>query len=272
MTRSALVCVAVLAVATTTLAATPSRYKKWLNEDVVYLITGSERGEFLKLTTDEQRDKFIAQFWQDRDPPPGAPPHDTKAEHYRRIAFANEHFGTVSGKPGWKTDRGCIYIIWGPPDEITSYPNGTQFRPWPYELWDYWNVEGLTESIDFLFADGARNGDYYLTWNPLSNENPPAPVRIRVGANVQEQNLVTRVEPNYPPRAKQAHVQGVVHFSVIIGKDGHFSEIRLIHGHRLLVPAARDAVRQWVYKPTLLAGEPVEVHTEVDVNFSLPAK
>jgi len=272
MTRSALVCVAVLAVATTTLEATPSRYKKWLNEDVVYLITAGERVEFLKLKTDEQRDRFIERFWLDRDPPPGAPQHDTQAEHYRRIAFANEHFATTSGKPGWKTARGYIYIIWGPPDEITPYSNGTQYMPWPFEHWHYRHVEGFSEDIHFLFEDPGRKGDYVLgaNWLPLQYFNSgPA---IRVATRVEEQNLVTRIEPIYPVLAKWAHVQGTVRLSVVIGKDGRVLKIKRVSGPRSLAGAARDAVRQWVYKPILLNWEAVEVHTTVDVNFSLPAK
>jgi TonB family protein len=271
MTRSALVRVASFVLAIMTLPAAPSGYKKWLNEDVVYIITDAERAEFLKLSTDDQRDKFIKQFWQYREPPPGAPPHNAKAEHYRRIAFANEHFGTASGTPGWKTDRGHLYIIFGPPDEITSHPSGVQFVPIPFELWDYRHVEGLAESINFDFMDPLKNGDYHLAWNPLMDRNTYG-VAIRVGANVQEHNLVTKIEPIYPALAMWAHIQGTVRLTVIIGKDGRVFKIRRISGHRLLVAAARNAVRQWVYKPVLLGGEPVEVHTDVDVNFSLPAK
>ena len=272
MTRSALVRVASLVLAVTALPAAPSRYRKWLNEDVVYIITGSERAEFLKLATDEQRDEFIEQFWQDRNPPPGAPQHDTKAEHYRRIAFANEHFGTASGKPGWKTDRGCAYIIWGPPDEIRSYPNGTQFAPIPSESWVYTHVEGIEEGLRFFFTNALKNGDYQLSLSPFPPNYYHDDIAIRVAPNVEEQNLVTRIEPNYPALAQWAHVQGMVRLNVIIGKDGRVFKTKRISGHRLLAAAARDALRQWVYKPILLGWEPVEVHTTVDLNFSLPAK
>lgn len=105
---------------------------------------------------------------------------------------------------------------------------------------------------------------------------PPPPVkvekqvqRIRVGGNVQAANLVRKVTPQYPPLAKQARVQGTVRFQAIIGKDGTIQNLQLISGHPLLVPAATDAVKQWLYKPTLLNGEPVEVVTQIDVNFTL---
>jgi len=98
---------------------------------------------------------------------------------------------------------------------------------------------------------------------------PKNPERIRVGGNVQAANLVRKVTPVYPPLAKQARVQGTVRFSAIIGKDGAIQNLQLVSGHPLLVPAATEAVKQWVYKPTLLNGEPVEVITQIDVNFTL---
>jgi periplasmic protein TonB len=107
---------------------------------------------------------------------------------------------------------------------------------------------------------------------PPKKEEPPkpkAPERIRVGGNVQAANLVRKVTPSYPPLAKQARVQGTVRFQAIIGKDGTIQNLQLVTGHPLLVPAATEAVKQWLYKPTLLNGEPVEVITQIDVNFTL---
>ena len=96
-----------------------SQYKKWLNEDVVYIISPEERSAFLHLQTNEEREQFIEAFWQRRNPDPDSAENTFKEEHYRRIAYANEHYS--SGIPGWKTDRGRIYIMWGPPDEIQSH-------------------------------------------------------------------------------------------------------------------------------------------------------
>jgi protein TonB len=90
-----------------------------------------------------------------------------------------------------------------------------------------------------------------------------------VGGNVQAANLIRQVRPNYPPLAKQARIQGVVRFNAIISRDGTIQNLQMVSGHPLLVPAATDAVRQWVYKPTLLNGEAVEVQTQIDVNFTL---
>src|SRR5258707_2994183 len=101
-------------------------YRKWLNEDVTYIITDEERAAFKRLQTDEEREQFIEQFWLRRDPTPDTVENEFKEEHYRRIAYTNETF--ASGIPGWKTDRGRIYITFGPPDEIESHPSGGSYE------------------------------------------------------------------------------------------------------------------------------------------------
>jgi TonB family protein len=264
--------------------AETSPYWKWLNEDVVYIISDQERSAFKKLTTDEERKKFIEQFWQQRDPTPDTPENEYQEEHYRRIAYVNEHYG--SPIPGWKTGRGRIYITLGPPDEIDSHPSGDQETPIPFEDWIYRRIEGVGDNVTFNFIDPQLNGEFPLRSNPLPANTAIAPAtlapriasddgakqrpdRIRVGGGVQARNLITQVDPIYPPLAMQARIQGVVRFTVVIGKDGRVSKIELVNGHPLLVAAASDAVHQWVYKPTLLNGEPVEVVTQVDVNFML---
>jgi len=108
-----------------------SPYKKWLDEEVPYIITDEERAAFKKLTTDEEREQFIEQFWERRNPNPGSPENEFKEEYYRRIAYSNEHF--ASGIPGWKTDRGRMYIMYGPPDEIESHPSGGNYQRPPEE-------------------------------------------------------------------------------------------------------------------------------------------
>ncbi len=103
----------------------------------------------------------------------------------------------------------------------------------------------------------------------VEEKKPPPVQRIRVGGNVQQANLIKQPKPAYPPLAKQARIQGTVRFNAIIGKDGTIQNLQLVSGHPLLVPSAQEAVRQWVYRPTLLNGEPVEVQTQIDVNFTL---
>ena len=104
---------------------------------------------------------------------------------------------------------------------------------------------------------------------PVKEEKKATPSRIRVGGNVQQANLIRKVTPLYPPLAKQARIQGVVRFTAIIGKDGNIQNLQLVSGHPLLVEAAKQAVSQWQYKPTLLNGDPVEVVTTIEVNFTL---
>jgi GWxTD domain-containing protein len=152
-----------------------SPYKRWLSEEVPYIITDEERGAFKKLTTDDEREQFIEQFWERRNPNPGSPENEFKEEYYRRIAYANEHY--ASGIPGWKTDRGRIYITWGPPDEIDSHPSGgTYDRPpeegggetstFPFEQWRYRYIEGIGNNIVLEFVDPSMSGEYHLTMDP----------------------------------------------------------------------------------------------------------
>jgi GWxTD domain-containing protein len=147
-------------------------YKKWLNEDVVWIITDEERAAFKQLSNDEERDNFIEAFWQRRDPTPDTEENEYKEEHYRRIAYANEHF--AAGVPGWKTDRGRIYIMYGPADEIESHPSGgTYERPlsegggetstFPFEDWRYRYIEGIGQEIIIEFVDTCMCGDFHMT-------------------------------------------------------------------------------------------------------------
>jgi len=147
-------------------------YKKWLNEDVVWIITDEERAAFKQLSNDEERDNFIEAFWQRRDPTPDTEENEYKEEHYRRIAYANEHF--AAGIPGWKSDRGRIYIMYGPADEIDSHPSGgTYERPmeegggetstFPFEDWRYRYLEGIGQEVIIEFVDSCMCGDYHMT-------------------------------------------------------------------------------------------------------------
>jgi GWxTD domain-containing protein len=156
-----------------------SQYKKWLNEDVVYIITPEERSAFLHLSTNEERESFIENFWARRNPDPDSPENTFKEEHYRRIAYANEHY--ASGIPGWKTDRGRIYIMWGQPDETDSHPSGgTYERPpeegggetttYPFEDWRYRYLEGIGENVIIEFVDPTMTGEYHLTMDPSEKD------------------------------------------------------------------------------------------------------
>jgi GWxTD domain-containing protein len=147
-------------------------YKKWLDEDVVYIITDEERAAFKQLSNDEERDNFIEAFWQRRDPTPDTEENEFKEEHYQRIAYANEHY--AAGVPGWKTDRGRIYIVFGKPDEVESHPSGgTYERPmeegggetstFPFEQWRYRYIEGIGQEVIIEFVDTCMCGEYHMT-------------------------------------------------------------------------------------------------------------
>lgn len=149
-------------------------YQNWLKEDVAYIATGAEKEVFNNLTTPEEKEQFIEQFWIRRDPDPRTSENEYKTEHYRRIAYANERF--ASGKPGWMTDRGRIYIIHGDPAEIEAHPNGGWYmRPqnegggytvaYPFEIWRYHFIEGVGDDIMLEFVDPSMSGEFRLTHN-----------------------------------------------------------------------------------------------------------
>src|SRR5207253_964039 len=162
-----------------TLKELDNAYKQWLQEDVVYIITPDERNAFLQLQTNEEREQFIEQFWLRRSSNPDLPDNDFKEEHYRRIAYANEHY--ASGIPGWKTDRGRMYIMWGPADEVESHPTGgTYDRPmeegggststYPWETWRWRYLEGIGENIILEFVDPSGSGEYHMTMDPSEKD------------------------------------------------------------------------------------------------------
>ena len=162
-----------------TLKELDSAYRQWLTEDVTYIISPDERNAFLQLDTNEEREQFIEQFWLRRSSNPDLPENDFKEEHYRRIAYANEHY--ASGIPGWKTDRGRMYIMWGPADEVESHPTGgTYDRPmeegggstttYPWETWRWRYLEGIGENIILEFVDPSGSGEYHLTMDPSEKD------------------------------------------------------------------------------------------------------
>ena len=150
-------------------------WKKWMNEDVLYIITDEEKQAFKRLKTDEERQSFVESFWQRRDPTPDTEENEYKEEHYRRIAYANDHY--ASGIPGWKTDRGMIYIKYGPADEIDSHPSGGSYeRPieegggetstFPFEDWRYRYIEGVGTNVMIEFVDTTMSGEYHISLDP----------------------------------------------------------------------------------------------------------
>jgi GWxTD domain-containing protein len=149
-------------------------YKKWLDNDVAYIITNEEKKAFKALATDEERENFIEQFWRRRDPNPDTEENEYREEYYERIAYANEHY--ASGIPGWKTDRGRVYIAWGKPDGVEAHPSGGSYdRPsyegggstttYPFETWFYRHLEGIGDGIEIEFVDPTGTGEYRMARN-----------------------------------------------------------------------------------------------------------
>ena len=150
-------------------------YKDWLEKDVTYVITDEERKAFKKLATDDERERFIEEFWRRRDPDPDTDENEFKEEYYERIAYANEHFS--SGIPGWKTDRGRIWIMYGKPDERETHPMGGSYeRPsyegggntttYPFEVWFYRYLAGVGSGVEIEFVDPTGSGEYRIARNP----------------------------------------------------------------------------------------------------------
>jgi GWxTD domain-containing protein len=143
-------------------------YQKWLTQDVAYIITDAERATFKALPSDAEREQFIEQFWLIRDPTPGTVYNEFKSEHYRRVAYTNEHFTTKNALPGWKTDRGRVYITYGPPDEIEDHAAAgttTAFQQWRYKF-----IEGVGTNVIIEFVDPTSAGEYRMTMDPKEKD------------------------------------------------------------------------------------------------------
>src|SRR5436189_3459650 len=154
-------------------------YKDWLEKDVTYVITDEERKAFKKLATDDERERFIEELWRRRDPDPDTDENEFKEEYYERIAYANEHFS--SGIPGWKSDRGRIWIMYGKPDERETHPMGGAYeRPtyegggststYPFEVWFYRYIGGVGSGVEIEFVDPTGSGEYRIARNPYEKD------------------------------------------------------------------------------------------------------
>jgi GWxTD domain-containing protein len=188
--------VALAAVPAKTIAAPPpptqqaasdltTPYRAWLNQDVVYIITDEERTAFNKLTNDQEREQFIENFWLRRDPTPGTVENEFREEHYRRIAYVNEHFAS-STAAGWQTDRGRTYIVYGPPDEIEDHSSGGRYimppaagggetSTYPFQDWRYRFIQGIGNNVEMEFVDPTGSGDFHMTTDPHEKEAIKAP-------------------------------------------------------------------------------------------------
>ena len=183
---------------------TEDYFEKWLNSDVTFIISEAEEEVFSDLITLEEKERFIEQFWYRRDPDTKTPINEFKDEHYRRIAFANERF--QSGIAGWKTDRGRIYIIHGPPDEIVSYPSGGRYlrqihegggstSTYPFEVWRYRHLEGLDSEVELEFVDASWAGEYRLS---LNSDDKDALLRVPSAGLTRAESLGLATKTDRP--------------------------------------------------------------------------
>jgi TonB family protein len=228
--------------------STESKYQKWLNQEVVYIITPQERVDFKKLKTDAERDKFIEQFWERRNPHPGNPVNTYKEGFYRQLAYANQHFATA-GKAGWQTDRGHMLILHGPPDYIAS-PKAAD--PYPYEEWMYRYIQGVGNNVTLTFIDRSGEGDYQLASGPVTYPEciycPP---------------------PQYTHEAIVHNFQGSTTLDLIITPEGRAEDIKAVkplpYG---LTEKAIEAVEKWKFKPAVGPnGKPAAIRQKITVEF-----
>lgn len=156
--------------------AVKEEYRKWINEDVRWIITDDERADFKRLLSDKQRDEFVVAFWDRRNPSPGAARNVFKEEHYQRLAYANTNF--AGGVAGWRTDRGRFYITYGPPNKVDFHPKGGAIGDPPdqgdfdFEVWHYSYIEGLGHDVTLEFVDTCSCGEYHLMRDPFDKTHP----------------------------------------------------------------------------------------------------
>jgi GWxTD domain-containing protein len=207
-----------------------SGYSRWLDQDVAWIISGDERAAFRKLQNDDEREQFVEQFWLRRDPTPDTLENEFREEHYRRIAYANQHF--ASGIPGWRTDRGRIYIAWGPPDEREEHPSGGDYQrapeegggatsTFPFEIWRYRHLEGVDSDVRLEFVDRTMTGEFRLTIDPAEKDalshvpgyQPPQPQTQSDQSN-QFRRLETLAKVFAPPPIRFHDLEAVVDSNV----------------------------------------------------------
>ncbi len=232
----------------------PTLYRKWLTEDVAYIISNEERTAFAQLTSDTERESFIEQFWKKRDPTPGTEENEFRNEHYRRIAYANEHFSSQTAA-GWQTDRGRTYIVYGPPDEIDDHSSGGAYQrtpeegggtveSYPFQQWRYRWIEGMGTNVIVEFIDPMMSGEFRMTSDPNDKVRNPqkqwllqdVAYIISPEERVQFQHLVTDSERD----------QFIADFWQRKGsafREEHYRRIAYANQH--FQTASRDGKRIW---------------------------
>jgi TonB family protein len=267
-----------------------SQYLKWLNEDVVYIVTPEERAAFGKLKTDAERKKFVEQFWERRNPHPGSADNTYKQRYYHELAYANQHFA-ANGKAGWQTDRGHMLILYGPPDQIDSHTNA---KPYAYEEWMYRHIQGVGNNVTLTFIDRSGEGDYQLAPGPVNNGSSGASSAKPAQPHQKNSSSLLRVVPasripqsgkdgysypkcvycpaaQYAAEARAQKVEGILIIEAVITPKGRAEHVKAIN--RLpygLTENAVEAVKKWRFKPaTGPDGKPAAVRQMIEVGFHM---
>jgi len=240
-------------------------YKKWLENDVDYIITSEEKKAFKALQTDEERENFIENFWRRRDPDPDTEENEYRDQYYERIAYANEHY--ASGIPGWKTDRGRIYITWGKPDGVESHPSGGSYdRPsyegggstvaYPFETWFYRHIDNIGDGIEIEFVDPTGTGEYRIARN--ANEKDAL-------AQIPGAGLTTAEELGLSTKADRA-TAGAAYQPYMREQDQPFRRLEILSGLERPPQVKFGDLQSSLYNQevTMLDKDPVEFDLRVD--------
>ena len=246
--------------------STTGYYAKWLNQDVTYIITPEERSVFASLKTDEERESFIEQFWQRRNPDPTSAENEYKEEHYRRIQYANEVF--AAGIPGWMTDRGRIYIMYGKPDRIETHPIGGPYqRPiqegggetvtCPFERWEYRHIDGVGDDIELEFVDYSGGNLYHLSWDPNEKDDM---LRVPGSGNTDAED--NPLPGQDPAQMRWARIAGI--------RDAGLSTIQGINGEMAkYTPFARTELAVNLQRPPLIHFKDLQSDVSARITYNM---
>ncbi|REJ78568.1 MAG: GWxTD domain-containing protein [Acidobacteria bacterium] len=238
-------------------------YDDWISEDVAYIASKAEKEAYKKLATREEKENFIAWFWHIRDPNPDTEENEYREEFYERIAYANEHF--ASGIPGWKTDRGRIYITWGKPDSVESRPMGGAYnRPswegggttstYPFEVWFYRNKDGLGTGIEFEFVDRSGTGEYRLSINPNDKD-----ALLHIPGAGQTTNELLGIE------RRSDRIAGIGRNSFMREQDSPFIKLENIQKGLSPPPVRNSSPGSTVSESPVIDNNPLEFDMRIDL-------
>jgi GWxTD domain-containing protein len=241
-------------------------YARWLNEDVKYIVTAEEKSVFRSLKTDEEREQFIDQFWKRRDPDPTTAANEFKEEHYRRIQYANDAF--AAGIPGWMTDRGRIYVMYGKPDRLETHPIGGPYRrrqeegggetsTFPFERWEYRHIEGIGDDIELEFVDYSGGNLYKLSKDPTDKDEL---LRVPWAGNTDAED--NPLPGQDPAEMRWARISGI--------RDAGTGKVQGINGEMAkYTPFARMELAANLQKPPVIRFKDLQSDVSARISYNL---